>query len=336
MAAASLISGRSSAHPHGGIHRTRLARDLYQIAELVEICFGERLDASGRSAVREMKMIARMVPVLWLFSLLNGVGLGLGTGYVWRSRKRVTGNVSLYRGGQHPILGRGFLIANVAVHPDVRRQGIARSLMEATLDLVERKTGNWVALQVEADNTPAIDLYRSMGFRELETLTQWETTRIKYLPSSPSTAWIIRERMPRDAEAIRELIFERARVGGMAWTRTIEQHDIIDPLAGLPGMSLKEQWVLPALHRHDTLMGLVWVEQPGWRQVRITQFLDPELEDALARRALLQSVLSRSSVQGRTIRVETTADDSPVDSLLADAGFRPARHLTQMRKLLEY
>ena len=336
MAAASLLSGRTSASPHGGAHRMRLARDLYQIAELVELCFGERLDASGRSAVREMKMIARMIPILWLFSLLNGVGLGLGTGYVWRDRKRVTGNVSLYRGGQHPNLGRGFLIANVAVHPDMRRQGIARILMEATLDLVERKNGNWVALQVEADNTPAINLYRSMGFRELETLTQWETTRIKYVPSPPLLAWKVRERSVRDTEAIRELIFERARIGGMAWTRTIEQHDINDPLTGLPGMSLKEQWVVPALHQHDTLMGLVWVEQPGWRQVRITQFLDPALEDPQARRALLQSVLTRPTVQGRTIRIETTADDPPVDTLLEDAGFRPVRHLTQMRRILEY
>ena len=336
MAAASLLSGRASAHHHGGMHRTRLARDLYQIAELVELCFGERLDSNGRSAIREMKMIARMIPLLWLMSLLNGIGLGLGTGYVWRERKRVTGNVSLYRGGQHPILGRGFLVANVAVHPDIRRQGIARLLMEATLDLVERKKGNWVALQVESDNVPAISLYRSLGFRELETLTQWETTRIKYLPSPPSTMWTMRQRGSRDTEAIRKLIFERARVGGMAWTRTIEQSDIVDPLAGLPGVSPKEQWVIPALHRHDTLMGLVWVEQPGWRQVRVTQFLDPALEDPQARRALLQSVLSRSTVQGRTIRVETIADDPPVDSLLTDTGFRPVRHLTQMRKRMDH
>jgi GNAT superfamily N-acetyltransferase len=334
MAAASLLSGHTTDHLQGGLHRTRLVRDLYQIAELVELCFGERLDTSGRSAIREMKMLARMVPLLWLLSLLNGIGLGLGTGFVWRSHKHVLGNVSLYRGGQHPILGRGFLVANVAVHPDVRRQGIARILMEAALDLVERKNGYWVALQVEADNLPAINLYRRLGFRELETLTQWETTRLKYLPAVPSTVWTVRQRAPRDTEAIQELIFDRARVGGMAWTRTIEPHDIADPLAGLSGVSLKEQWVIPALHRHRTLMGLVWVEQPGWRQVRISQFLDPALDDPQARRALLQTVLNRPIMQNRTIRVETVSDDPPVDSLLTEAGFRPARHLTQMRKVL--
>ena len=274
MAASSLISGHS-AQLAQGLQRTRLVRDLYQIAELVELCFGDRLDSGGRSAVREMKLIARMIPLLWLFSVLEVVGMGLGTGFVWREKKSVIGNVSLYRGGQHPYLGRGFLIANVAVHPNHRRQGIARRLMEAALELAQHKSGRWLALQVEAENQAAIALYRSLGFVGQETLTQWQTTRIKYLPAPPTSIWSPRERQGEDTRAIEELVFRRARVGGMAWTRTIESHDINDPLDALPGVSQKEQWVLPALDRPDALAGLLWIEQPGWRQVRLTQFIDP-------------------------------------------------------------
>lgn len=333
MAASSLLSGHS-AQLAQGLQRTRLVRDLHQIASLVELCFGDRLDSGGRSAVREMKLIARMIPLLWLFSLLEVVGLGLGTGYVWREKKSVIGNVSLYRGGQHPYLGRGFLIANVAVHPDYRRQGIARRLMEAALEQARHRGGRWLALQVESDNQGAIDLYRSLGFVEQETLTQWQTTRIKYLPAPPASVWSPHERRGEDANTIQDLVFRRARIGGMAWTRTIESHDISDPFDALPGISQKEQWVLPALDRPDALAGLLWIEQPGWRQVRLTQFIDPSVTDPLARRALLHQALRRPTLQLRTVRVETTADDPPVESLLHDAGFRPTRSLLQMRKSL--
>ena len=117
-----------------GLQPTHLVRDLYQIAELVELCFGTRLDANGRAAVREMKMLARLGPLFWLLALLDRVfAFGLGQGYVWREGGRVVGNVSLYRGGAHPELGPGWLIANVAVHPDHRRQSIARRLMNAAM-----------------------------------------------------------------------------------------------------------------------------------------------------------------------------------------------------------
>ena len=56
-----------------GLRPTRLIRDLRQIAGLVELCFGSRLDASGRAAVREMKMLARLGPLFWLLALLDRV-----------------------------------------------------------------------------------------------------------------------------------------------------------------------------------------------------------------------------------------------------------------------
>src|SRR5687767_8458966 len=150
--AAALVR-RGAAKQDDALRPTNLARDLYQIAELVEIAFDRDLDANGRASIQEMKALGRMGPLLWFFQMLEpiGLGLGLGQGYVWRSGGRVVGNVSIHSGGVHPWLGRGFLIANVAVHPNHRRRGIAHSMMEASMEMIRDSLGGrWVALEVDA------------------------------------------------------------------------------------------------------------------------------------------------------------------------------------------
>lgn len=320
------------AHQRGeGLQPTHPVRDLRQIAELIEACFGPDLDAGGRSAVAEMKLLARLVPLLWLVSVLDVEGTGLGRGYVWRVRNRVVGNVSLYRGGTHPHLGRGWLIANVAVHPDYRRQGIARALMQAALR-VAFQHGRWAALQVEADNTAAIALYESLGFERFETLAQWRTgcLYVDRLPMSEGHTHTVRVRRGSETAAESDLIYNRARRGGMAWTRPIEPSDIVGGLLGAP----KEHWVLPMPGRPGVLGGVLWVESSGWQQTpRLSLFLDPVLDDAAARRALLARVLGQGAFKGRALRLETVADDPPVDDLLRAAGFYRERCLIQMRKV---
>lgn len=54
-------------------------------------------------------------------------------------------------------------IITVAVSPAHRRQGIAQALMEHMLRLAADASAS-VYLEVRASNTPAIELYRSLGF----------------------------------------------------------------------------------------------------------------------------------------------------------------------------
>ncbi len=321
-----------------GLQPTHLVRDLYQIAELVELCFGTRLDASGRAAVREMKMLARLGPLFWLLALLDRLFMfGLGQGYIWREAGRVVGNVSLYRGGVHPELGPGWLIANVAVHPDYRHRGIARKLMNAAMADIRRRRDRWVMLQVEADNEPALRLYRDLNYQAYEILSQWvlertAANRFDRLPTSPSS-WPVRRLQPGDAIAERNLIFRRARRGGMTWTRPLAMRDLRD--TPMPSLSLvdvwHEHWVLPDPARPGRLLGAAWIDYGDANRARLSFFLDPSLEDPDAIRALFLHVLRRSGLRGRALRLETADAGPVVDKLLAEAGFRRARQLIQMR-----
>ena len=65
--------------------------------------------------------------------------------------------------GMQVVLDEGH-IHNVAVSPDFRRRGIARSLVEALIDFSRKQSLSVMLLEVRNANLPAIELYASFGF----------------------------------------------------------------------------------------------------------------------------------------------------------------------------
>lgn len=55
---------------------------------------------------------------------------------------------------------------NVAVHPDCRRRGIARMLIESLIQGLKERQSHCLTLEVRASNAPAISLYADLGFLE--------------------------------------------------------------------------------------------------------------------------------------------------------------------------
>lgn len=65
--------------------------------------------------------------------------------------------------GMHLVGDEGF-IANVAVSPDARRQGIARALLARRIEDGRSRGLYRLTLEVRAGNRPAIALYEGAGF----------------------------------------------------------------------------------------------------------------------------------------------------------------------------
>jgi N-alpha-acetyltransferase 10/11 len=59
----------------------------------------------------------------------------------------------------------GPFITDLFTDPGFRRRGLGRVLMARCLAAVHRSGRQRVALRVESDNAPAVELYRSFGFR---------------------------------------------------------------------------------------------------------------------------------------------------------------------------
>ena len=67
--------------------------------------------------------------------------------------------------GSQTVMGETDMM-NVAVHPDHRRRGIARSLIDGLAQALKDRESHSLTLEVRASNAPAIALYESLGFLE--------------------------------------------------------------------------------------------------------------------------------------------------------------------------
>jgi ribosomal protein S18 acetylase RimI-like enzyme len=146
-------------------------RDLKQVADLIEVCFADTLDADGKRYLQQMRVAADNPRYLtWATSAIDLANLPM-KGFVGVHEGRLVGNLSLI-----PFQSQGrfnYLIANVAVHPEFRRRGIARQLTQKAIEDVQKRGAPAVWLHVRDENTAAITLYQKLGFKERARRTTW-------------------------------------------------------------------------------------------------------------------------------------------------------------------
>lgn len=138
--------------------------DLREIADLIELCFKDTIDEDGMDYIRYLRKIASNVNSYWWGGDYPVTSFTQIQGFVYEVDEKIVGNLSMI-----PFHKNGefiYLVANVAVHPQFRRQGIALDLTSRSLKYAKEKLAKSVWLQVRDDNPPAIQLYTQMGFLE--------------------------------------------------------------------------------------------------------------------------------------------------------------------------
>jgi GNAT superfamily N-acetyltransferase len=172
-----------------------IVRDLPAVADLVEKCFADTMDTDGRNYIQQMRLAGQDNAFLrWASNAVETASMPL-TGFIWEEKGEIIGNVSLipYRQSRKKY----YLIANVAVREDYRKQGIGRSLTLAAMQCAKQRHADETWLQVRDDNPGAIELYRSLGFIEVVRRTSWQVLPDQKAGSG-STVIKVTKRFPRD------------------------------------------------------------------------------------------------------------------------------------------
>ena len=164
-----------------------LRHDLSVVADLIEESFSLQQDPDGQAFLRSMRQASRdLAFVRWVGTWQDASSSPMA-GYVWEDQGQIVGNVSLlpFTKNRKKI----YLIANVAVAPSHRRQGIARALTIQAINHLRRKGVTEMWLQVNAKNQIALDLYQSLGFKQRYCRSAWQrkpgTSPNTELPQAP-------------------------------------------------------------------------------------------------------------------------------------------------------
>ncbi len=150
----------------GKLRPLNILRDLPPVADLVELCFQKNMDDEGKTYLKEMRSAGKDRRYLKWASTTIPL-----RGYVWETDRKIVGNISIvpFRRKKQNII----LLANIAVHPDYRRKGIASQLTRKGIAEAQQRGADALWLHVEKDNLGAIELYKKLGFQSRFLRTTW-------------------------------------------------------------------------------------------------------------------------------------------------------------------
>jgi ribosomal protein S18 acetylase RimI-like enzyme len=250
----------------GGLRPMDPTRDLKAVADLIAEAFADEMDERGRAALRELRWMARLSPLMLWWSQTDPSFQDSFNGFVWEvpsekgTGQRLVGNVSLNRapGGQ-----RRYIICNVVVQDLYRGKGIARRLMQAAMAEARDQGAGGVVLQVYEANTRALQLYIHLGFEEVAGEVDLRLDAVQPVRVLDAPDYRFRRWQPRDGKVVYKLV-HLVTPPVQQWLRPLKAEDY------RPGWWLRAaRWLgdqLASRHeyrlsvfRRDRLIGLMTV-----------------------------------------------------------------------------
>ena len=141
-------------------------KDLEQACDLAEVAYAEDYARIGREAEGGVGSEDRASGVVGVMAGILPSLRDLNQGFVWEEDGRIVALVLYARTG---LGGSQWSIEAVATHPDRQRRGLAKCLLQATLDELRSRGGTVCTLKVREDNEGANALYRDLGFVHYDT-----------------------------------------------------------------------------------------------------------------------------------------------------------------------
>lgn len=322
--------------PASGLRPLEPRRDLSQVADLIEEAFGGELESGGLAALRDMRVLARMGPLVSLMARSDPYLEDVLGGFVWVEDDRVVGNVTIQRLDPY---GSRWQIANVAVTKDYQGRGIGRALVAAAVQRINDRRGGWAVLQVRTDNTVALGLYKALGF---EPLTEDAILTLDRLPQDVEPAAPPAGLRPfhHSEWQARYLLDAASRTDLAKWWRPVRSHQYMqtfesrlgEKLRDVVGSSQVRRWVVDGSNGFSAYMS---VEARRWQGVHRLQFtVHPACRGQLEAQLIGHAFQHLLEFPRWPIRVEHQGEHRQMIEALQQAGFRLVRdHLAMRQKL---
>ena len=318
-----------------GLRPVDLRTDLGGMADLIEICFGATMDESGRAGIREWRTVSQSSSMSWLYSGLDRALGGLEQGFVWIEDGKVVGNVTVSPAPLPRSFGTGFIVANVAVHPEFRRHGLALSLMQAALDLIRDKGGDFAVLQVDADNEVAMRLYNRVGFRAERGFTRWQRRPRLRAPMALVGMPPITLRQPyewRAEMALAELVRPNSQ-GGLGWLRPVHpdffRRPLLKTLVDWTIARNEDHWIVRRERSHEIIASMRTTTSFGASD-RLELMVHPS-EQARLTEPMINYALRLLEDRHRMTQIEHPAADVIASQVLEQYGFERRATTVHMR-----
>jgi ribosomal protein S18 acetylase RimI-like enzyme len=337
-----MIATTADATPqvHGRLRPMDPARDLGAVANLIADAFADEMDQRGRAALREMRWMARLSPLVWWWSMADPAFSDAFNGFVWEepSPKRrglqVVGNVSLSRA---PGNRQRWIICNVVVQAEYRGRSIGQQLVDAAIVEARAMQAVGVLLQVYEDNLRALRLYTHRGFQEAAGETDLRLEAAQSVPIIDAPGYRIRAWQPADGQAVQEL----ARLvipPELQWLKPIQSNAYQPSWGSRLGRNLADLLAGRRLYRlsaikDERLVASMAVTAAFWGSEHHLEILihpdhAGQMEAALISRAL--QILS--AIPPRPIRITADKDDTDLLAALHAYGFERRRTLLTLWK----
>jgi GNAT superfamily N-acetyltransferase len=306
---------------------------LRQVVALIEEAFAGQLDFRGREALRELRTMSRLGPLLWLLDRLSPEFHETFSGLVWVEEGRVVGNVTVNRSR---LRSQRWFISNLAVERVYQGQGIARELMQAAIGMVRDRGGESITLQVRAGNVPALKLYRDLDFEELVGTTELRLGRVGRVDFVPTEGLTLRQRGYSEWHKEYKLA-QAATPASEQRAKPIREEDfrkgLGDRLVDWLGDLLTGQRTYRlALDEGDRFIATLTVRVSWWGGGHgLKMMVHPDYRGRVEEMLVTRALALLANVPGRGVAVKMSASHQEAIETLKRYGFVEEKTLVQMR-----
>lgn len=327
-----IVTAPSQDQSKNGPRPININTDIPGILKLLELVFGASLDAEGRKMFAGNTSMAESPAILWR---LNPAAAKLSLGFVWEEHGRIVGNVTVLN-SETP--GR-YLVVNVAIDPEYRRRGIARLLMKQVENLVRQRQGKQILLQVVKQNNAALELYNSLNYTTIGSMTHWtaSVSRLRRLELNLDTVGPAIRELKRHEWQAAYALDQQALHADLHWP------ELLKPDVYRSGFWVKvmnflnghqaETWVATAAP--NQLVGLAAITTEWGRSHEVVIRVQPSWQGRLERPLLAKLIRRLQYLPRRNVQIDHPDEDELMNALLREANFQPRRTLTHMRLNLD-